>query len=198
MVDKPIYVIAAEVAAELHRSVLIANKLSLVASNARALALRAGASAAGFRPITDAIDDLVNSTLSTSKIINLQAQQLCQLAIASARSLNLLERVETVYHANQPAYCQSRLDSIKHNNQRVYQELNHRFECEYKTLYQLLQDLYEDLRIAKIISVMLSVEASQTDDKFQLQLNLIAEDVSELAQTIQGHVMLSLNIFSNR
>lgn len=198
MADKPIYVIAAEVAAELHRSVLVANKLSLVASNARALALRAGESAAGFHPITDAIDELVISTLKTSKIINLQAQQLCQLAIACARSLDLLERLEKVHcHHLHPA-SQTRLDGAKLNNQRAYQELNHNFEVQYKALYQLLQQLYENLRIAKIISIMLSVESSQTDEKYQLQLNQIAEDVSELAQTIQGHVMLSLHIFASR
>ncbi len=77
---KPLFVIAAEVSAELNRGVKIAKQLQLVASNARALALRAGESAAGFRPVTDSIDELVLLTFHSSNTINLQAQHLSQIA----------------------------------------------------------------------------------------------------------------------
>nr|MBT2979976.1 chemotaxis protein [Vibrio anguillarum] len=97
MDNKPVFVIAAEVAAELNQSVLIAKKLLLVASNARALALRAGESAAGFRPITDSIDDLVRVTLEASHTINLKAQRISQLATARTRARAALERFENVY-----------------------------------------------------------------------------------------------------
>ncbi|WP_325892417.1 hypothetical protein [Grimontia sp. NTOU-MAR1] len=50
------FVTAAVVAAELYKAREIANDISLTASNARALALRAGQGAAGFRAITDFID----------------------------------------------------------------------------------------------------------------------------------------------
>ncbi|MGC9459904.1 chemotaxis protein, partial [Vibrio genomosp. F10 str. 9ZD137] len=84
MASKPVFVIAAEVAAELNRGMLIAKRLLLVASNARALALRAGESAAGFRPITDSIDDLVKVTLETSQTINVKAQNLSKMEIGRA------------------------------------------------------------------------------------------------------------------
>lgn len=196
MDNKPVFVIAAEVAAELNQSVLIAKKLLLVASNARALALRAGESAAGFRPITDSIDDLVRVTLEASHTINLKAQRISQLATARTRARAALKRFENVYIQAHNARHLHSLDVVHHQNQEEYSKLSHSFYSEAQNLHELLQTLYDNLRIAQIISIMLSVEASQADERYQAQLQSIANNVAELAKEIQAHVMLSLKTFS--
>ncbi|MEZ8824224.1 chemotaxis protein [Vibrio amylolyticus] len=196
MASKPVFVIAAEVAAELNRGMLIAKRLLLVASNARALALRAGESAAGFRPITDSIDDLVRVTLDTSQTINVKAQNLSKIATAGTRSSSAVDRFELVYAKHPDARFLGSLDIARENNQSEYSEISHRFYSEAKSLHDMLQTLYDELRIAQIISTMLSVEASQADEKYQAQLNTIADSVTELAEAIQKHVLQSLKLFS--
>ncbi|OEF05335.1 hypothetical protein [Vibrio genomosp. F10] len=196
MASKPVFVIAAEVAAELNRGMLIAKRLLLVASNARALALRAGESAAGFRPITDSIDDLVKVTLETSQTINVKAQNLSKMATAGTRASSAVDRFELVYLKNPDAQYLRTLDIARDNNLSEYSKISHRFYSEAKSLHDMLQTLYDELRIAQIISTMLSVEASQADEKYQAQLNTIAESVTELAEAIQKHVLQSLRLFS--
>ncbi|MBT2980014.1 chemotaxis protein, partial [Vibrio anguillarum] len=82
------------------------------------------------------------------------------------------------------------LDIVHHQNQEEYSKLSHSFYSEAQNLHELLQTLYDNLRIAQIISIMLSVEASQADERYQAQLQSIANNVAELAKEIQAHVML--------
>ncbi|MGY3572728.1 chemotaxis protein [Vibrio sp. SCSIO 43135] len=196
MSNKPVFVIAAEVAAELNRGMEVAKRLLLVASNARALALRAGESAAGFRPITDSIDDLVRVTLEASNRINIQAQQLSKIATAGTRSGTAVERFEHVYQRAKGANHLDSLNEARANNLKEYRDISQRFSHEAKGLHEGLKTLYDELRIAQIISTMLSVEASQADEKYQAQLNTIADSVTQLAETIQAHVLQSLKLFS--
>lgn len=196
MSEKPVFVVAAEVAAELNKGMLIAKRLLLIASNARALALRAGESAAGFRPITDSIDDLVKTTLTTSTIINIKAQQLSRIATAGTRSAFALDRFQQVYiKSNQASYLSS-LDSVRQRNSHEFNQLRKQFKESAKGLNDTLESLYSGLRIAQIISTMLSVEASQAQKHYHEQLNSIAHDVTQLATQIQQHVQQSLTLFS--
>ncbi|MGC9459111.1 chemotaxis protein, partial [Vibrio genomosp. F10 str. 9ZD137] len=107
-----------------------------------------------------------------------------------------LDRFEWVYLKNPDAQYLRTLDIARDNNLSEYSEISHRFYSEAKSLHDMLQTLYDELRIAQIISTMLSVEASQADEKYQAQLNTIAESVTELAEAIQKHVLQSLKLFS--
>ncbi|KJY81417.1 chemotaxis protein [Vibrio galatheae] len=196
MASKQLFVVAAEISAELNRGVLIAKQLQLVASNARALALRAGESAAGFHPITDSIDELVRLTLSASNSINLKAQRLSQIATAEARSRTVLEHFNTVYARSQDAPYLHSLDTTRTQCYQETETLNTRFNEGSKELSSLLNTLYSELRVALIISTMLSVEASQVDERFKGQLNSIAENVQQSAESIRAHVLQSLKLFS--
>ncbi|MGD8234351.1 chemotaxis protein [Vibrio sp. TRT 1302] len=196
MARKHLFIVAAEVSAELNRGVLIAKQLQLVASNARALALRAGDSAAGFHPITDSIDGLVRLTLTTSSAINHKAQELSKVATAAARASEVLNHFESVYHRAKDAEFLSSLDSTRTQCHREFERLNLTFSKDSKQLYALLHSLYSELRVARIISTMLSVEASQVEERFKDQLNAIAESVQEFAEAIREHVLQSLKLFS--
>lgn len=196
MSEKQVFVIAAEVAAELNKGMMIAKQLLLIASNARALALRAGESAAGFRPITDSIDHLVKTTLDTSKIINIKAQRLSRIATEGTRSASAIEHFQRVYVKASGASYLSSLDKVRKRNQKEFEALSTNFTKEARELHDILQSLYNELRIAQIISTMLSVEASQAHKNHHEQLNNIAHNVTELANLIQKHVQQSLTLFS--
>ncbi|NVC65294.1 chemotaxis protein [Vibrio sp. 05-20-BW147] len=194
--QKPLFVIAAEVSAELNRGVKIAKQLQLVASNARALALRAGQSAAGFRPVTDSIDELVLLTFHSSSTINLKAQQLSQIATERTRAQFVLERLDHVVVLAGNARFAASLSSAKSRSQEEYTLLNQLFRTQAKDLQEALQELYDQLRIAQIISTMLSVEASQVDERYREQLNTIADSVTKFSDAIRLHVSQSLKLFS--
>ncbi|KLN64034.1 chemotaxis protein [Vibrio sp. VPAP30] len=196
MARKQLFVIAAEISAELNRGVLIAKQLQLVASNARALALRAGESAAGFHPITDSIDELVRLTLNASSSINLKAQKLSQIATAEARSRTVLGHFETVYTRSENATYLHSLDATRSQCYREAEQLNQTFNQGSKELNTQLNILHSELRVALIISTLLSVEASQVEERFKGQLNAIAESVQESAEAIRNHVLQSLKLFS--
>lgn len=61
----------------------------------------------------------------------------------------------------------------------------------------MLNSLYDELRVALIISTLLSVEASQVEEQFKGQLNTIAENVQQAAESIREHVLQSLQLFSH-
>jgi len=196
MARKQLFVIAAEISAELNRGVLIAKQLQLVASNARALALRAGESAAGFHPITDSIDELVRLTLNASSSINLKAQRLSKIATAEARSRTVLNHFETVYTRSQGAAYLHSLDATRSRCFEEAEQLSQTFVQDSKELSTLLNTLHSELRVALIISTLLSVEASQVEERFKGQLNSIADSVQESAEAIRSHVLQSLKLFS--
>lgn len=196
MSEKKVFVIAAEVAAELNKGMVIAKRLLLIASNARALALRAGESAAGFRPITDSIDDLVRKTLDTSKVINQKAQLLSRIATSETRSSSALTKFNNVICRDTDArYIESLEPAITQTREQNAQ-LIAQFKKEARGLNDMLDELYSELKTAQIISTMLSVEASQAEELHQEQLNSIATSVADSAKEIQSHVLQSLNLFS--
>ncbi|USD63954.1 chemotaxis protein [Vibrio sp. SCSIO 43136] len=194
--DKCVFVTAAQVAAELNKGMVIAKRLLLIASNARALALRAGESAAGFRPITDSIDDLVRTTLDSSKVINGRAQHLSRIATAEVRSGDALKKVQAVYKRHPEAAHLNTIDKARDYIHAEHQQHSSQFRREAKILNEMLLELYSELRTAQIISTMLSVEASQAGELYKDQLNSIATSVAESAQAIQAHVSKSLKLFS--
>lgn len=196
MARKQLFVIAAEISAELNRGVMVARQLQLVASNARALALRAGESAAGFHPITDSIDELVRLTLNASSSINQKAQKLSQIATAEARSRTVQHHFDTVYTRSQDATYLHSLDATRAQCYQNTKQLNQTFTQGSKELNTQLNELYSELRVALIISTLLSVEASQVEERFKDQLNAIADSVQESAESIRAHVLQSLKLFS--
>lgn len=81
-----LFVAAAVVAAELHKAMHIAVDISLTASNSKALALRAGERAMGFRALTNFIDELARKTISTAEHVNKLAIQVSRIASDATRT----------------------------------------------------------------------------------------------------------------
>jgi hypothetical protein len=201
MADKKynFFVMAAVIAAELNRATKIARRLSLTASNARAVVLRAGESASGFRPLTEYIDRLANVTVSSSREINKLATELSKAAADKFRTDNAMSRFDMVYDkASEYKY----ISSLKFGYERT-KKLQTTLMAKYKMqLGQLsleLDRLADELRTAGILATLSRVEASQAGALYQEALNNVADNVENAANLIKSHIYNSQQlVFSLR
>ena len=94
MRDQPFFVSVATVAAGLGQVRRIARELSLAAINAQVIALRAGSQAAGFRPITDFIDETAQATAKLVNGIESGTLTVSRSAVAERRAAEALRRLQ--------------------------------------------------------------------------------------------------------
>lgn len=189
------FVIAATVSAELYKAMRVAREISLTASNARALALRAGQSAAGFRAITDFIDELAAVTVNSSRAINSLATQLSRTSAESARTQDTLNRLQLVKQKAQDAPYLDSLDKVLVRTLKQQQECQQSYDRQVYQLQCELETIAKELRTAVVLSAMSRVEASQTSPEYSEQLRVIANNVAGAAATIQAHVKCSQSLF---
>lgn len=190
------FVNAAVVAAELHKAMQVAQKIAITASNARALALRAGQGAAGFRAITDFIDELAAVTVRASTTINGQAVTLSRTAVEGIRADNALTRFKTVYEKAPEAEFLSSLEPALAKTKAYREKLHQKFQKVSSELAIELEELARNLRTATVLSAMSRVEASHTGGEFYGSLNVIADSVASAADQIKEHVKKSQSLFN--
>ena len=191
------FVTAANVAAQLHHANIIANQISLTASNARALALRAGHRAAGFRSLTEFIDELARKTDAAAQRINRQAMAMSRTASETERAKNALIRFEQAYKKGEGHSYLSSVDQAKLATQERYTQLGLRFINQVEDLKTMLVELGKELRTANVLSAMSRVEAATSGKEFETSLNVIAENVAQSAQKIQDHVRQSQQLVNS-
>lgn len=191
------FVISATVSAELYKAMRVAKDIALTASNARALALRAGQSAAGFRAITDFIDQLATVTVKSSNTINQLACQLSRLAVESVRANDALTRFGIVQRKASSAIHIQSLDPALRQTQAEKTVLQREFDHQVYLLQAELETIAKELRTATVLSAMSRIEASQTSAEFSEQLDVVASNVAAAAISIQRHVQRSQALFLN-
>lgn len=190
------FVIAAMVASELHQATLIAQSVSLTASNARALAMRAGRSSAGFRAITEYIDELAAKTILISRQISDQAVAISRLASEGARTQAALS---SFIKASELAVDAEFVNSIEKFSVRVQEEHESLMTDFDKRVWRLasdLENLSRELQTADVLSTMSKVEASQTSREYEESLTVIADSVQSAAVSIAQRVTKSQHMFS--
>ncbi|WP_018417271.1 hypothetical protein [Teredinibacter turnerae] len=191
------FVVAAEVAAELHKATMVAKDISLTASNARALALRAGHGAAGFRALTDFIDELANKTVNASGEINQRAMSVSRLASETARLKDAVARMNKAQvRAHEAAYQQT-LAPVIRKTDNAYRDVQNDYDRQIFKLIADLNELARELRTATVLAAMSRVEASASGKDFEDSLNVIANNVAQAAEKIQAHVKTSQRLFTN-
>ncbi|WP_075184630.1 chemotaxis protein [Teredinibacter haidensis] len=191
------FVSAASVAAELHKAMLVARDISLTASNARALALRAGHGAAGFRALTEFIDELARKTVSASKEINAEAIEMSRTASDIARARNALDRFQLAYKKGEGAPYLHTIDHAYTRTKQRHGRLEAAFRDQIYQLTDRLNELGRELRTATVLAAMSRVEASASGKAFEDSLNVIAENVAQAAEKIQLHVRYSQRLFGD-
>jgi hypothetical protein len=182
------FVIAAVIAAKLDQATKVARLLSLTASNARAVALRAGEGAAGFRPLTDFIDRLANVTVSSSLAINKLAADLSKTAANKFRTDNAITRFEEVYRKAEGFPHISSLSPGYNRTKTIQLSLLVDYKRQLRHLTMELDTLEDELRTAVILATLSRVEASQAGVLYQEALNNVADNVESAASLIKSHI----------
>ena len=191
------FVVAATVAAELYQAMKVARQIGLTASNARALAMRAGQSAKGFCSVTDFIDELAKFTVKASDTINGQAIAISRTATEIARAASALQRFDVVF---KKAADSPHLSSLNNSYEQTLSHLN-LLRCalaaQIQELTKELRELSRELRIAAVLAAVLRIEATQVDSKNEQALCVIAQSVADAAIDIQERVKYSQQLFDD-
>ncbi|PCI60483.1 MAG: chemotaxis protein [Gammaproteobacteria bacterium] len=195
-IDYNYFVAAAVIAARLDQATTIAKQLSLTASNARAVALRAGERAAGFRPLTDFIDRLAEITITASKKINLLAATLSKTSAAKVRSDNAIKHFILVFtKAAESPYINS-LNEVFERCKINQEQLTREYQRQIEQLSEELIMLSSELRNAVILATLSRVEASQAGAEYQDALINVADNVEGAAGKIKAHIKYSQQLVS--
>ncbi len=185
------FVSVAEIAAKLDQATHIAQQLSLTASNARAVALRAGEKAAGFRPLTDFIDRLAGITIGSSKRINQMAAILSQTSAEKVLADEAIKHFNSVFvRANDSPHIQS-LDEVYQRCKLNQGKLDSTYKRQIGQLNDELAMLSSELRNAVILATLSRVEASQAGAQYQEALINVADNVEGAAGQIKEHIKYS-------
>ena len=191
------FVSVAEIAAKLDQATTIAQQLSLTASNARAVALRAGERAAGFRPLTDFIDKLAEITISSSKKINSLASTLSQTTAEKVRADEAIKHFNSVYtRAIDSPFIHS-LDDVFERCKQKQEQLEKKYRRQIDQLNDELAMLSSELRNAVILATLSRVEASQAGSQYQDALINVADNVEGAAGKIKEHIKYSQRMVSS-
>jgi len=191
------FVIAALIAAKLDQATKVARQLSLTASNARAVALRAGEGAAGFRPLTEFIDRLANVTVKSSLQINKIAAVLSHTAAERFRTDNAIVRFDIIYKKSSDSEYIGSLNFGYERTKRQQQTLYRNYQYQLSELTVELDTLKDELRTAVILATLSRVEASQAGSLYQDALNNVADNVESAASLIKKHIESSKQLVSS-
>jgi len=190
------FVCVAEIAAKLDQATHIAQQLSLTASNARAVALRAGERAAGFRPLTDFIDRLADITIKSSRSINQLAATLSQTSADKVRADSAIAHFNTVFIKAKDSPFISSLNAVYQRCQTKQRQLDQSYKRQIERLSEELVMLSNELRNAVILATLSRVEASQAGIEYQEALINVANNVEGAASKIKDHIHYSQQMVS--
>lgn len=189
------FVLAAQIAAELHFATRVAERLALTAKNAHAVSARAGQQASGFRAITSYIEELAVNTITQASRISRNAIVIAAMAASRERMLVALRHFERVGLTSPEARF---LHSIAPPMQRTAQSLQVLEKAFFSRLLQLelqLEDTQQQIRAAAIISSTSKVEAALAGS-FKSQLEVIAENIATSADSIKGHLQTARKLLA--
>lgn len=181
------FISIANVASELFKAQTIAEELSITSKNARALAVRAGSTAAGFNEITRFIEGLSKLTIDAANVINEIAITQTQVAAELFRAQDFLTKLNKVNYIRQPDSTDEIQPIIKQADRKV-KTLAQKIDPSLKILLDKLDETKMELRATQVVSVVSKVEASRAHSDFQTPLNSVAEKVSNAGARINTHI----------
>ena len=183
------FISVAHVASELFKAQSIAEELSITSKNARALAVRAGSTAAGFNEITRFIEGLSKLTIEAARSVNTIAISQTKIASDLFRAQGFISRLDKVQYTpeseskkgNELAPIYSKVNSTR-------ESLERQIRASLRDLVDRLDETKMELRATQVVSVVSRVEASRAHEDFQNSLNSVADKVSSAGQRINSHL----------
>lgn len=179
----PLFVIAAEMAGRLHGVLGIAREITLSAGNAKSIAARGGDKTAGFKPITDYVNEVARDTISLVTRINQAALQMSMVSVDQLRRQDARRRFARLFDnphgdANAPlaelvAMLDRRIAGDAHTQRSLVAQLG-----------ELFDELEQRSRASRIIATNARVEAARAGE-FQPYLESIADNVERASEAIR-------------
>jgi hypothetical protein len=186
--DQPFFVSVATVAASLGQVRRIARELSLAAINAKVIALRAGSQAAGFRPITDFIDETARATAKLGNAIEAGTLAVSRSAVSERRSAEALRRLRRA--ATGSGSAAKSLDAVIERCDAARIVLSESVTRSIRSLDNLLDEIDAHMRSISVITVQSRVEARQAG-AYRVDLEAVAASMSGAAEQVTAIVQQS-------
>jgi hypothetical protein len=186
--DQPFFVSVATVAAGLGQVRRIARELSLAAINAKVIALRAGSQAAGFRPITDFIDETARATAKLGNAIESGTLAASRSAVSERRAADALRRLRRA-NVGTGSGVKS-LEAVIERCDKARTVLSDSVTRSIRTLDNLLDEIDAHMRSISVITVQSRVEARQAG-AYRVDLEAVAASMSGAAEQVTAIVQQS-------
>jgi hypothetical protein len=181
------FISVAHVASELFKAQSIAEELSITSKNARALAVRAGSTAAGFNEITRFIEGLSKLTIEAASTVNTIAISQTKIAASLFRTGGFIARLNRVQYEPKEGEAHA-LAQIFEKVNGEKRHLEQRISASLRDLTDRLDETKMELRATQVVSVVSRVEASRASEDFQDSLNSVADKVSSAGSRINEHL----------
>ncbi len=188
------YAVSAMVASELHSMTDVAKQVSIIAKNARALAIRAGESVAGFRAITGFIEEISQFSSQRGEAIDQMATDLSRISVDNIRMSDALFRFNQVFHSG-AKYSHSLLQRLQFLNDSS-EALVRKFRRSIRRLKTEIEEIGGQLRGIQLMVTSSRVEASGAGD-FREGLNSVAEQLDKAYETMYAHISKARSMMQN-
>ena len=186
------FVALAKISRELYLATSKAQEVSLIAKNARALAVRAGDKVLGFKAITDFIDDLATSTIQLAKAINEEALEIAHKAAQLQRKEFGLEQFDLVLKNPEATHAES-IIALKEKLEKELYISGKEQRRSLNSLISNLMDIQQEIRSAGIIALNAKVESAKSPE-YQSSLDVIADDILHSTNQIKERIDRSQSI----
>lgn len=187
---------AATIASELHKAIKVAEEISLASNNAGVLAVRAGTEAAGFGALAEFLDQTARKTIQASNNINQQAIEMSRLTSDIANAESSLSDAEKETALGDENAETATLNANSKENELKTKVSVEKADIDGKTkkLLRDLEDLKQELDVARVLASMSLVEAAQAGKEFSGQLTDNAKNIAKAIEKIDAHVCRSLSL----
>ena len=181
-------VASATIAGELFKAREVANRLSLVSKNSKAMVLRAGSHAAGLRVLSDFFADLAITTIRLSGEINLNSVNVANSCVALWRHDTFCQKLKDIIKIeDKDSLIVPIVKKELEHSEILIKKLMSELSAHIRVLQDYLDDIEQQMQASNVVAVNFRLEAIQTGD-FQPLLNNMAQSIDALTNKIKEHV----------
>jgi methyl-accepting chemotaxis protein len=187
-----VFIVAANISAILSVAQQEAKKLSLTAKNARAIAIRAGEKAMGFKVITDFIDEFASLTIECANEINDLSLHFARVAMNSSNYKEFLHRLDSVKARSADLKSSKVFLNLYSETENTARECDAECQRLVRNLESLLETIQTQMRASGFIAATSKVEAARAEE-YKDSLDSVAQNIAVASGTIMNCVNKSFH-----
>jgi methyl-accepting chemotaxis protein len=187
-----VFIVAANISAMLSVAQQEAKKLSLTAKNARAIAIRAGEKAMGFKVITDFIDEFASLTIECANEINDLSLHFARVAMNSSNYKEFLHRLDSVKARSADLKSSKVFLNLYSETKNTARECDAECQRLVRNLESLLETIQTQMRASGFIAATSKVEAARAEE-YKDSLDSVAQNIAVASGTIMNCVNKSFH-----